>query len=171
MEPGDLVWVHFRKDQFPTLRKSKLKPRWDGPFQVLERINNNAYRIDLQGEYGVHDVFNVSDLSPFVTDSIKSNDEDSWSNPSQGGEDDVSHHGPLHDVPSNVAPLLAPGAPVPSVNDVVPLPTPDAPVLSVDDAASLPAPDVPVPSDANAGASKATPPGAITRSHARYLTN
>ncbi|KAK1661161.1 hypothetical protein QYE76_049320 [Lolium multiflorum] len=26
-KPGDLVWVHFRKDRFPKLRKSKLKPR------------------------------------------------------------------------------------------------------------------------------------------------
>ncbi|KAK1642226.1 hypothetical protein QYE76_060031 [Lolium multiflorum] len=26
-KPGDMVWVHFRKDRFPKLRKSKLKPR------------------------------------------------------------------------------------------------------------------------------------------------
>ena len=41
-EPGDLVWVHLRKERFPMLRNSKLKPRGDGPFQVLERINDNA---------------------------------------------------------------------------------------------------------------------------------
>ena len=44
-EPGDLVWIHLRKDRFPTLRNSKLKPRGDGPFQVLEKINNNAYKL------------------------------------------------------------------------------------------------------------------------------
>ncbi|XP_022973897.1 uncharacterized protein LOC111472489, partial [Cucurbita maxima] len=43
--PGDWVWVHFRKERFPTQRKSKLLPRGDGPFQVLERINDNAYKI------------------------------------------------------------------------------------------------------------------------------
>ena len=42
-EPRDWVWVHMRKERFPEQRKSKLQPRGDGPFQVLERINDNAY--------------------------------------------------------------------------------------------------------------------------------
>ncbi|OMO53322.1 reverse transcriptase [Corchorus capsularis] len=46
-EPGDWVWLHLRKERFPEKRKSKLLPRGDGPFQVLERINNNAYKLDL----------------------------------------------------------------------------------------------------------------------------
>ena len=28
----DWVWLHLRKDRFPTKRKSKLSPRGDGPF-------------------------------------------------------------------------------------------------------------------------------------------
>ncbi|XP_062087666.1 uncharacterized protein LOC133794454, partial [Humulus lupulus] len=44
-EPGDWVWLHMRKERFPTQRRSKLLPRGDGPFQVLERINDNAYRL------------------------------------------------------------------------------------------------------------------------------
>ena len=64
-EPGDWVWLHMRKERFPTQRKSKLLPRGDGPFQVLERINDNAYKLDLPGEYNVSTTFNVSDLSPF----------------------------------------------------------------------------------------------------------
>ncbi|XP_012487911.1 uncharacterized protein LOC105801125 [Gossypium raimondii] len=46
-EPGDWVWVHMRKERFPAQRRSKLLPRGDGPFQVLERINENSYRLDL----------------------------------------------------------------------------------------------------------------------------
>lgn len=42
-EPGDWVWLHMRKERFPAQRRSKLLPRGDGPFQVLERINDNAY--------------------------------------------------------------------------------------------------------------------------------
>ena len=61
-EEGDLVWLHLRKDRFPTQRKSKLSSRGDGPFQVLNRINKNAYKLDLPLEYGVHDTFNVIDL-------------------------------------------------------------------------------------------------------------
>jgi hypothetical protein len=30
LQPGDLVWLHLRKDRFPELRKSKLMPRADG---------------------------------------------------------------------------------------------------------------------------------------------
>ena len=36
-------------------------------FQVLECVNDNAYKFDLSGEYGVSVTFNVSDSSPFST--------------------------------------------------------------------------------------------------------
>nr|KYP53491.1 hypothetical protein KK1_024628 [Cajanus cajan] len=63
---GDWVWLYLRKDKFPSKRKSKLSPRGDGPFQVLKRINNNAYVLDLPSEYGVSPSFNISDLSLFT---------------------------------------------------------------------------------------------------------
>ncbi|KAH9780584.1 Endonuclease [Citrus sinensis] len=73
-EPGDWVWLHMRKERFSERRKSKLLPRGDGPFQVLECINDNAYKLDLPGEYNVSATFNVSDLSPFdVGDDLKTN--------------------------------------------------------------------------------------------------
>ena len=73
-EPGDWVWVHMRKERFPARRWSKLHPRRDGPFQVLERINNNAYKLDLPDEYNISAIFNVSDLSPFdVGDDSRTN--------------------------------------------------------------------------------------------------
>ena len=65
LHEGDWVWLHLGKDRFPTKRKSKLSPRGDGPFQVLERINNNAYRLDLLGEYRVSTTFNICDLIAF----------------------------------------------------------------------------------------------------------
>ena len=49
-EPGDWVWRHIRKERFLAKRCSKLLLRGDGPFQVLERINDNAYKLDLPGE-------------------------------------------------------------------------------------------------------------------------
>ncbi|KAH0760914.1 hypothetical protein KY290_016987 [Solanum tuberosum] len=36
-EPGDWVWVYFRKEHFPTHCKTKLMPRRDGSFPVIER--------------------------------------------------------------------------------------------------------------------------------------
>jgi len=50
-EPGDWDWLHLRKDRFPTQRKSKLLPRGDGPFQVIKRINDNAYELDFPDTY------------------------------------------------------------------------------------------------------------------------
>jgi len=40
----------MRKERFPKQRKSKLQPGGDEPFQVLERINDNAYKIDIPGD-------------------------------------------------------------------------------------------------------------------------
>ena len=84
----------MRKERFPAQRRSKLLPRGDGPFQVLERINDNAYRLDLPGEYNVSATFNVTDLSPFDIG------EDLRANPFQeGGNDEdikaIKTHGPV----------------------------------------------------------------------------
>jgi len=53
-------------ERFPNQKKSKLQLYGEGPFQVLERINDNAYKIDLLGEYGVSATFNVADLTLFA---------------------------------------------------------------------------------------------------------
>ena len=66
--------MHMHKERFLAQRRSKLLPRGDGPFQVLERINNNAYKLDLPGEYTVSTTFNVTDLSPFdASDDLRTN--------------------------------------------------------------------------------------------------
>ena len=58
----------MRKERYLVYRRNKLLPRGDGPFQVVERINDKAYKLDLSGEYGVHVTFNVTDLSPNLAD-------------------------------------------------------------------------------------------------------
>ncbi|KAH0653052.1 hypothetical protein KY289_030730 [Solanum tuberosum] len=67
-KPGNLVWVHMRKERFPSKRKTKLDPRGSGPYKVLERIGDNAYKLDLPGKFQVSATFNVSDLSHFDAD-------------------------------------------------------------------------------------------------------
>jgi hypothetical protein len=66
LEPGDLVWLHLRKERFPDLRKSKLMSRADGPFKILEKINDNAYKLELPLEFGVSPTFNISYLRPYL---------------------------------------------------------------------------------------------------------
>ena len=90
-EPGDWVWLHLRKERFPEQRKSKLMPRGDGPFQVLERINDNAYKLDLPGEYNISATFNVADLSPFSA----GDDFDLRTNPFQEEGNDVNPPEPV----------------------------------------------------------------------------
>jgi hypothetical protein len=75
--------MHIRKERFPEQRRSKLMPRGDGLYQIIERINDNAYKVDPPGEYGVSVTFNVSDLSSFDVG------DDSRSNPFKEQGDDV----------------------------------------------------------------------------------
>jgi hypothetical protein len=61
LAPGDLVWLHLRKDRFYELIKSKLMPRADGPFKIIEKINNNVYKLELPPEFEVSPTFNILD--------------------------------------------------------------------------------------------------------------
>jgi hypothetical protein len=85
-EPSDLVWLHLRKERFPDLRKSKLMPRVDGPFKVLEKINDNAYKLYLPADFGVSPTFNIADLKPYLGEE---NELDSRMTQMQEGEDGV----------------------------------------------------------------------------------
>ena len=75
------MWIHLRKDHFPQQRKSKLLLRGDGPLRVLEKINDNAYKVDLPLSYGVSNSFHVADLSPFTSEDTS----ESRTTPFQGG--------------------------------------------------------------------------------------
>jgi hypothetical protein len=66
LELGDLVWLHLRKELFPELRKSKLMSCAAGPFKILAKINDNAYKLELPLEFGVSLIFNISDLRPYL---------------------------------------------------------------------------------------------------------
>jgi hypothetical protein len=41
-------------------------PRVDGPFKVLKKINENAYKLDLPAHFGVSPTFNIADLKPYL---------------------------------------------------------------------------------------------------------
>ena len=91
-----------------------MNPRGDGPFQILERINDNAYKVDLPGEYNVSATFNVADLSPFdVGDAF-----DSRTNPfeERGNvmeEPPVQVQGPTqHEVQGDSGSLSLPQGPI-----------------------------------------------------------
>jgi hypothetical protein len=100
-EVGDLVWIHLRKERFPNQPNAKLSPRADGPFKIVQKINDNAYKVELPGSYGVSATFNVSDLSPYFDDEAEI---DSRTSLFQPGENDTVA---LHNLPyDNVASSL-----------------------------------------------------------------
>ena len=108
-EPGDLVWLHLRKERFPELHKSKLLPRTDGPFKVVERVNDNAYKLDLPVDFGVSPIFNVADLTPYLGEE---DELESRTTQMQEGEDD-------EDIPTNdTPPASTPSLPSPDASHI-----------------------------------------------------
>ena len=76
-EVGDLVWVHLRKDRFPPGKFEKLKPRVDGHFKIIEKIGENAYKLQLPDEYEISLMFNVKDLRAYHDEDLRAyHDED-----------------------------------------------------------------------------------------------
>jgi hypothetical protein len=71
-EVGDRVWLRVRprKSTLSTGKYSKLSPRYCGPFRVLKRIGEVAYKLELPDHVRVHDVFHVSLLKPYVPDTF-----------------------------------------------------------------------------------------------------
>nr|GFC14715.1 RNA-directed DNA polymerase [Tanacetum cinerariifolium] len=58
-----------RNGRFPPGKYEKLNPRDDGPFKVIRRIGDNAYKIEFPESYEVSNIFNVTNLSPYYQDS------------------------------------------------------------------------------------------------------
>jgi hypothetical protein len=74
-------------------------PRVDGPFWVTKRVNDNAYKVDLPGEYNVSDTFNIKNLSPYLEDVGDSNLR---TNHFQLEGDDMHHDSNMEEANSNV---------------------------------------------------------------------
>ncbi|KAE8663201.1 putative Quercetin 3-O-methyltransferase 1 [Hibiscus syriacus] len=66
---GDFVWDVLTRDRFPVGEYNKLKDRKIGPCEVVQNINDNAYRLRLPSHLKTSDVFNVKHLSHCFVDS------------------------------------------------------------------------------------------------------
>jgi len=88
---GDYVWAILTRDRFPAHEYNKLAARKIGPLEITEKINQNAYRLQLPSHVHTSDVFNVKHLIPCSVDA-SSEDEvtsDSRANLFHPGEDDA----------------------------------------------------------------------------------
>ena len=92
------MWLHLRKERFPSKRKEKLMPRAVGPFKVLARYSESAYKLEFPDDYGgISATFNVGDLSPYL------DDQNLRANSLKEGEDDGG---------ASLVPLTLPSPPI-----------------------------------------------------------
>jgi len=66
-EPGDKVLVNIHSLQLPESKGkgAKFTRRFDGPFEVIERVGPVAYRIRLPHSYDIHPVLSIAHLEPY----------------------------------------------------------------------------------------------------------
>lgn len=66
--------VAYEKREISGAKTFQIASKRGWSFPSLERINDNAYKLDLLGEYNVSAAFNITDLSPFdVGDDLRAN--------------------------------------------------------------------------------------------------
>ena len=58
---GDNVWLHLSKDRLQGSAK-KLKPIRYGPFEIVEQVSENAFKLNLPEYMNIYSVMNVEHL-------------------------------------------------------------------------------------------------------------
>jgi hypothetical protein len=67
-EPGQQVFLSTQHIRLKSIGTQKLLPRFIGPFAVVQRIGENAYKLQLPANLKMHPVFHVSLLKPYRSD-------------------------------------------------------------------------------------------------------
>ena len=97
-EIGELVWVYLSRDRYPKGDYNKLTRRKFGPYRVLEKFGENAYRVELPDDMHISNVFNVRHLHKYhgENSSLRSSfpqpgehDEDQPESDSDSGSDSL----------------------------------------------------------------------------------
>ena len=85
------MWTVLTKDRFPVHEYSKLAARKIESYEIIEKINSNAYRLNLPSHIHTTPVFNVKHLIPFRGDNSEDDDEIANSRPNSfhPGEDNA----------------------------------------------------------------------------------
>jgi len=60
----DLIWLHLSNKRFPSKRKSKFMAKGEGPYKIVQKVRDNAHKIELPGKINTSVTLNVGDLTP-----------------------------------------------------------------------------------------------------------
>ena len=59
---GELVMIHLRKARLPIGKYNKLQSKKLGPYPIIKKFGDNAYKIDLPDHIHINLIFNVADI-------------------------------------------------------------------------------------------------------------
>nr|GMD29228.1 E3 ubiquitin-protein ligase ORTHRUS 2-like isoform X2 [Ipomoea batatas] len=62
---GEHVLIYLRKERYPAGTFHKLSPKKYGPFEIVRKINDNAYVVGIPDEWKTSKTFNVADIFKF----------------------------------------------------------------------------------------------------------
>ena len=70
---GEMVWLKIKVKQVKLKigNCKKLAPRWAGPFQIVQRLGPQAYKLKLPIRLKIHDVFHVSLLKQHTPNPLE----------------------------------------------------------------------------------------------------
>jgi len=63
----------LEEGKVPIKKKSKLMAKGDDPSKIVQKVKDNAYKIELTSDMNISATFNVGNLSPLIEDEGNKN--------------------------------------------------------------------------------------------------
>ena len=66
-----MVWVHINTNRYMAWKFRWLKLMVDGPFNIIEKIGENAYNLELLSNFDILPIANVKDLRSYQGEDLR----------------------------------------------------------------------------------------------------